>query len=37
MLTHRNAMSVGAMVEELGFVNPDDISYLYLPLAHASR
>ena len=35
VLTHRNAMSVGAMVEELGFVNPDDVSYLYLPLAHS--
>ena len=23
------------MVEELGFVNPDDVSYLYLPLAHS--
>ena len=34
VLTHRNAMSVGAMVEELGFVNSDDVSYLYLPLAH---
>ncbi len=35
VLTHRNAMSVGAMVEELGFVNPDDVTYLYLPLAHS--
>jgi len=35
VLTHRNAMSVGAMVEELGFVKPDDVSYLYLPLAHS--
>ena len=35
VLTHRNAMSVGAMVEELGFVNPEDVSYLYLPLAHS--
>ena len=35
VLTHRNAMSVGDMVQELGFVNPDDVTYLYLPLAHS--
>ncbi len=34
LLTHRNAVSVGAMVEQLGFVKSDDVSYLYLPLAH---
>ncbi|MGZ4172844.1 MAG: AMP-dependent synthetase/ligase [Solirubrobacteraceae bacterium] len=34
VLTHRNAMSVGQMVEHLGFVSEDDLSYLFLPLAH---
>jgi len=34
VLTHANAMSVCTMVEELGFVAPGDVSYLYLPLAH---
>ena len=35
VLTHRNAMSVCEMVEELQFVTPGDITYLFLPLAHA--
>jgi long-chain acyl-CoA synthetase len=34
VLTHRNAMSVGQMVEQLGFISEDDVSYLFLPLAH---
>jgi long-chain acyl-CoA synthetase len=34
VLTHRNAMSVGKMVTELGFITEDDLSYLFLPLAH---
>jgi long-chain acyl-CoA synthetase len=34
VLTHRNAMAVGKMNEQLGFVTSDDVSYLYLPLAH---
>jgi long-chain acyl-CoA synthetase len=35
VLTHRNAMSVCEMVEELGIVDQGEITYLYLPLAHA--
>jgi long-chain acyl-CoA synthetase len=35
VLTHGNCASVGVMVEELGFVTEEDLSYLYLPLAHA--
>jgi long-chain acyl-CoA synthetase len=34
VLTHANAMSVCQMVEELEFVEPGDVTYLYLPLAH---
>jgi long-chain acyl-CoA synthetase len=34
VLTHANAMSVCQMVEELHFVEPGEITYLYLPLAH---
>ena len=34
VLTHANAMAVCQMVEELEFVEPGDVSYLYLPLAH---
>jgi long-chain acyl-CoA synthetase len=34
VLTHSNAMSVCQMVTELEFVQPGDVSYLYLPLAH---
>src|SRR5262249_13938539 len=35
VLTHRNAMSVCEMVQELDFVGPGERSYLFLPLAHA--
>jgi long-chain acyl-CoA synthetase len=35
VLTHRNAMSVCEMVEEIGIVDEGEITYLYLPLAHA--
>ena len=35
VLTHGNCASVGVMVQELGFVTEDDLSYLYLPLAHS--
>ena len=34
VLTHGNAASVGHMVEEIGFINAGEVSYLYLPLAH---
>jgi long-chain acyl-CoA synthetase len=35
VLTHRNAMAVCEMVEELEFIEPDETTYLFLPLAHA--
>jgi long-chain acyl-CoA synthetase len=35
VLTHRNAMSVCEMVEQIGIVSEGEITYLYLPLAHA--
>jgi long-chain acyl-CoA synthetase len=35
VLTHANAMSVCAMVQELAIVKPGEKTYLYLPLAHA--
>jgi long-chain acyl-CoA synthetase len=35
VLTHANAASVCAMVHEIDFVSGDDVSYLYLPLAHS--
>ncbi|HZE03841.1 MAG TPA: long-chain fatty acid--CoA ligase [Solirubrobacteraceae bacterium] len=35
VLTHRNAMSVCEMVEEIGIVEEGEVTYLYLPLAHA--
>ena len=35
VLTHANAMSVCRMCEEIGFVEPGETIYLYLPLAHA--
>ncbi len=35
VLTHANAMSVCRMVEEIAFVQENEITYLYLPLAHA--
>jgi long-chain acyl-CoA synthetase len=34
VLTHDNAMSVCRMVEEIAFVQPGEVTYLYLPLAH---
>ncbi|MGA2012041.1 MAG: long-chain fatty acid--CoA ligase [Solirubrobacteraceae bacterium] len=34
VLSHRNAMSVCEMVEELKFISPGETTYLYLPLAH---
>jgi long-chain acyl-CoA synthetase len=34
VLSHRNAMSVCQMVEELAFVQRGERTYLYLPLAH---
>jgi long-chain acyl-CoA synthetase len=35
VLTHRNAMSVCEMVEEIAFIEPGETTYLFLPLAHA--
>jgi long-chain acyl-CoA synthetase len=35
VLSHGNCASVGVMCEEIGFINEDELSYLYLPLAHA--
>jgi long-chain acyl-CoA synthetase len=35
VLSHGNCASVGAMVQEIGFINEEDVTYLYLPLAHA--
>ncbi len=35
VLSHRNAMSVCEMVQELAFVEPGEKTYLFLPLAHA--
>jgi long-chain acyl-CoA synthetase len=35
VLTHGNCASVGAMDQAIGFVTEEDVSYLYLPLAHA--
>jgi long-chain acyl-CoA synthetase len=35
VLSHRNAMSVCEMVEELSFIEPGEKTYLFLPLAHA--
>jgi long-chain acyl-CoA synthetase len=35
VLTHGNAMAVCEMVEELQFIEPDETTYLFLPLAHA--
>ncbi len=35
VLTHRNAMSVCEMVEQIGVVEEGEITYLYLPLAHS--
>jgi long-chain acyl-CoA synthetase len=35
VLTHRNAVSVGEMVQEINFITADERTYLFLPLAHA--
>ncbi|MFZ1993523.1 MAG: long-chain fatty acid--CoA ligase [Solirubrobacteraceae bacterium] len=35
VLTHANAMSVCEMVEEIAFIAADEMTYLFLPLAHA--
>jgi long-chain acyl-CoA synthetase len=35
VLTHRNAISVCEMVEEIAFISPGEMTYLFLPLAHA--
>ncbi len=35
VLTHRNAISVCEMVEEIEFISAGEITYLFLPLAHA--
>ena len=35
VLSHGNCASVGVMVEEIGFINDEELSYLYLPLAHS--
>jgi long-chain acyl-CoA synthetase len=35
VLSHGNCASVGAMVEEIEFINEGELTYLYLPLAHA--
>ncbi len=35
VLSHRNAVSVCQMVQELAFISPGETTYLYLPLAHA--
>jgi long-chain acyl-CoA synthetase len=35
VLTHRNAMSLCEMVQEIQFISPGETTYLYLPLAHA--
>jgi long-chain acyl-CoA synthetase len=34
VLTHGNGMQVCEIVEELEFIQPDETTYLYLPLAH---
>jgi long-chain acyl-CoA synthetase len=34
VLSHANAMSVCQIVEEIAFVQPNEKTYLYLPLAH---
>jgi long-chain acyl-CoA synthetase len=35
VLTHRNAMSVCEIVEDLAFITEGEITYLFLPLAHS--
>src|SRR3954470_18661369 len=34
VLTHGNAGSVSAVIHDLDFVSGDDVTYLYLPMAH---
>src|SRR5438046_3205313 len=34
VFTHANGMQVCHIVEELEFIQPDETTYLYLPLAH---
>ena len=35
VLSHGNCASVGVMCQEIGFVTENDVSYLFLPLAHS--
>jgi long-chain acyl-CoA synthetase len=35
VLSHGNCASVGLMVEQIEFINQGEMTYLYLPLAHA--
>ncbi|MGA2924839.1 MAG: long-chain fatty acid--CoA ligase [Solirubrobacteraceae bacterium] len=35
VLTHANAMCVCHAIEQIKFINADEVTYLYLPLAHA--
>jgi long-chain acyl-CoA synthetase len=35
VLSHGNCASVGVMCQEIGFITYEDLSYLYLPLAHS--
>ena len=35
VLSHGNCASVGVMVEEIDFISEGEMTYLYLPLAHA--
>jgi long-chain acyl-CoA synthetase len=35
VLSHSNCASVGVMVEEIDFITEGEMTYLYLPLAHA--
>jgi long-chain acyl-CoA synthetase len=35
VLSHGNCASVGVMVEEIDFITEGELTYLYLPLAHA--
>jgi len=35
VLSHANCATLGVMVMEIGFITRDDLSYLYLPLAHS--
>ncbi|MEI8410351.1 MULTISPECIES: AMP-dependent synthetase/ligase [unclassified Kribbella] len=34
VLTHRNWLRIGELTEELNYVRPGDVVYLFLPLAH---